>query len=83
MNAYEFIKKGYGSNNLSPLKLYLSLTHNPNLYQVTRLTDSRVDLLDNDNLYKFLGKNDNLQVTRVSFIGKLLVKKVILHLGRP
>ena len=83
MNAYEFIKKGYGLNNLSPLKLYLSLTHNPNLYQVTRLTDSRVDLLDNDNLYKFLGKNDNLQVTRVSFIGKLLVKKVILHLGRP
>ncbi len=83
MNAYEFIKKGYGFENLKPLNLYLSLKHNPNLYQVTRLTDSRIDLLDSDTLYKFLGKTDNLQVERVSSVGKLLIKKVVLHLGRP
>lgn len=82
MNAYEFIKKGYGSKNLSPLKLYLSLGKNPNqLYLVTQLSADRIDLLNPNNVYKYLGKTDNLKVERVSVDGKLIVKKVILHLG--
>lgn len=81
MNAYEFIKKGYGSKNLGPLKLYLSLGKGHHqLFRVTQLSADRIDLLNPNNVYKYLDKTDNLQVKRVSTDGKLTIKKVILHL---
>lgn len=80
MGPYNFIKKAYGSTNLDRLKLYLSI-EDYGLFKVTRLTENRIDLLDNNGHYRFIPKDYYRNVGKVSFLKKLSTNKTILHLG--
>lgn len=83
MNIYEFIKNTYGfEKNLSPLNLYIEFPEELGTYQVTRVAPSRLDLLDESGVYKYLGKADRFSAKSVSRKCSLVSSRTTLHLVR-
>lgn len=83
MNAYDFLKKAYGSStHLTPLNLYIELPYGREQFQVTKVGVSKVDLIDDIGEYRNLSKTASYKVDRVSLTSKLTKPKVVLHLAR-
>ena len=89
MNAYEFIKKGYGTKDIQHLNLYILILSDGKEYQVKRIDNLEVLLTeffeDGTSTGRFLSKQSNLKVVRLSVEDtRRLVKKskTTLYLDR-
>lgn len=79
MNAYNFIRKAYGTGNLRSLNLYIKFFHGPKIYQVIGLSTS-LRLLDENLEECFLSSENTAKVKRAS-VTRLAKPKTILHIG--
>lgn len=90
MNTYEFIKKGFGTESISHLNLYIQIWDEDTQYRVNQITNLDVNLTEflghDESATRFLGRAATLNVVKVLIepSKKLVSKpKVILLIRRP
>lgn len=90
MNAYEFIKKGYGMENIRHLNLHIQIVDEYPQYLVNMVNNLEILLTetfqDNSTSSRFLSKVAALEVVRIvrEPRSKLTIPpKVVLMLERP
>lgn len=72
MNAYEFIRKGYGDGDLRPLNLHIFVGFSQKSYQVIQVSNLELRLVEHTRRgveeSRYLGRNNLLEVAKVTLV---------------
>lgn len=72
MNAYDFLRKAFGQNDVTSRNLYVQVEGAAERYQVVRINEYNAKLFDKYLSVKQIGRSSLLSVIGVSFTRKTM-----------
>lgn len=83
MNAYEFLRKAFGEEEVMHRNLYVQVEGAAERYQVVRINEYNAKLFDTNLEVRQIGSSTLLSVIRVSFLNNTLQRgRTLLTLRR-
>lgn len=82
MNVYEFIKKAYGTGDLSHLGLYLATEVGAYTYKVDSLSEEAIQVLYSGGYFHMINSSTAFRVVRTSLEVKLSGSRILLTIVR-